>query len=116
MRRFAHDNGPSLASGCAFLLAPAGQAVAGHAEDNSERRAEGAAPVPFESSSTSADFAVDVTENWPSELRGSSCASSPPAGSSSAARPSPSRAARRTPPPATRADPRAVPEGRKTPP
>ncbi|MEU7135050.1 DUF6766 family protein [Streptomyces sp. NPDC046261] len=65
--RFLHDNGLSLAFGVGFLLAIAGQAVAGRAEFNSLMITDGLAPVSFPDYLTSSDFAVDVTENWQSE-------------------------------------------------
>ncbi|MFH8573985.1 DUF6766 family protein [Streptomyces sp. NPDC017993] len=67
MRRFVRDNGLSLGFGVAFLLALAGQAIAGHAEFNNQIAAEGFAQVGFGDYVTSSDFAVDVTENWQSE-------------------------------------------------
>ncbi|MDX3235044.1 hypothetical protein PV392_04965 [Streptomyces sp. ME03-5709C] len=51
----------------AFLIALAGQAVAGHAEFNNQLVTDGLAPVGFGAYLTSSDFAVDVTENWQSE-------------------------------------------------
>ncbi|MFI9235316.1 DUF6766 family protein [Streptomyces sp. NPDC053079] len=65
--RFLRDNGLSLAFGMGFLLAIAGQAVAGRAEFNSQLITDGLAPVSFPDYLTSSDFAVDVTENWQSE-------------------------------------------------
>ncbi|MEU4212459.1 DUF6766 family protein [Streptomyces sp. NPDC026206] len=65
--RFLHDNGLSLGFGAAFVLAIAGQAVAGRAEFNSLLITDGLAPVSFPDYLTSSDFAVDVTENWQSE-------------------------------------------------
>jgi hypothetical protein len=50
-----------------FLIALAGQTVAGRAEFNNQLVAEGLAPVGFAAYLTSSDFAVDVTENWQSE-------------------------------------------------
>jgi hypothetical protein len=67
LRRALRDNGLTLAFGAAFLLVLAGQAVAGHAEFNEQLRADGLATVSLWSYLGSADFAVDVTENWQSE-------------------------------------------------
>lgn len=67
MRRFLRDNGLSLAFGTLFVLALAGQAVAGHAEYNAQLRIDGYPPMPFGRYVLSSDFAVDVTENWQSE-------------------------------------------------
>jgi hypothetical protein len=53
VRRFARDNGISLVFGFAFLLALAGQAVAGCAEFNNQLATEGLAQVGLlEASST----------------------------------------------------------------
>ncbi|MGC7100725.1 DUF6766 family protein [Amycolatopsis lurida] len=67
MRRFLRDNGLSLAFGLLFLLALAGQAFAGHADFSERQIADGGAPVGMAEYLTSADFAVDVAENWQSE-------------------------------------------------
>ncbi|MGP4113594.1 DUF6766 family protein [Streptomyces sp. 4N509B] len=67
LRRFLKDNGLSLAFGAAFLLVLVGQSVAGHAEFNNQRATEGLGPLSYPSYLTTADFAVDVTENWQSE-------------------------------------------------
>ncbi|MFF1516117.1 DUF6766 family protein [Streptomyces sp. NPDC058305] len=61
------DNGISLGFGIAFLLALAGQAIAGCAEFNNQLATDGLAQVGFLDYLTSSDFAVDVTENWQSE-------------------------------------------------
>ncbi|MFV8129592.1 DUF6766 family protein [Streptomyces syringium] len=66
-RSFLRDNGLGLAFGIGFLLTLVGQAVAGHAEFNSQLVDEGLARVDFGGYVTSSDFAVDVTENWQSE-------------------------------------------------
>ncbi|MDX3355367.1 hypothetical protein PV703_19040 [Streptomyces sp. ME01-24h] len=65
--RFIRDNSLGLAFLSAFLIALAGQAVAGHAEFNNQLVTDGLAPVGFGAYLTSSDFAVDVTENWQSE-------------------------------------------------
>jgi hypothetical protein len=67
MRRFLRENGLGLAFGLAFLLALAGQAIAGHAEFNNQLRADDLQPISFATYVTSSDFAVDVMENWQSE-------------------------------------------------
>ncbi|MCC8482453.1 hypothetical protein LMJ41_31855 [Streptomyces globisporus] len=67
MRRFVRDNGLSLGFGLAFLLALAGQAVAGHAEFNNQLATDGLAQIAFGDYLATSDFAVDVTENWQSE-------------------------------------------------
>jgi hypothetical protein len=66
-RGFLRDNGLGLAFGIGFLLALAGQAIAGYAEFNSQLTTEGLAQVGFGEYLMSSDFAVDVTENWQSE-------------------------------------------------
>ncbi|MFD4031176.1 DUF6766 family protein [Streptomyces sp. NPDC058637] len=66
-RRFVRDTGNSLGFGAAFLLAPAGQAIAGRAEFNNKLVTDGLVRVGFLDHLTSPDFAVDVTENWQSE-------------------------------------------------
>jgi hypothetical protein len=68
MRRFARENGLSLVFAGLFLLALAGQAVAGWRDYDQQQVADGLAQVGFWRYVTSADFAVDVTENWQSEF------------------------------------------------
>jgi hypothetical protein len=65
--RFLRHNSLGLFFMGTFLLALAGQAVAGHAEFNNQLLAESMAPVTFGAYVASSDFAVDVTENWQSE-------------------------------------------------
>ncbi|WKX68930.1 DUF6766 family protein [Streptomyces sp. XD-27] len=67
VRGFVRENGLGLAFGSAFLVALAGQAVAGHAEFNNELTADGLQPMGFGAYLASSDFAVDVMENWQSE-------------------------------------------------
>ncbi len=67
MRRFLRENSLSLCFGALFVLALAGQAVAGRAEFNGQQLAEGREAVSLSRYLTSSDFAVDVTENWQSE-------------------------------------------------
>jgi hypothetical protein len=67
VRRFVRDNGLTLAFGLAFLLALAGQAIAGHAAFNQEMVSDGLARISLGTYVTSSDFAVDVAENWQSE-------------------------------------------------
>ncbi|MDQ0752423.1 hypothetical protein QF034_006654 [Streptomyces africanus] len=66
-RRFLRHNGLGLFFLTTFLLALAGQAVAGHAEFNNQLVSDGMAPLDFGAYLASSDFAVDVTENWQSE-------------------------------------------------
>jgi hypothetical protein len=67
MRRFLRDNALSLGFGLLFLLSLAGQAFAGLAEFNDRQLQHAAEPVGLFDYLTSADFAVDVSENWQSE-------------------------------------------------
>jgi hypothetical protein len=66
-RGFVRDNGLGLFFLIAFLLALAGQAVAGQADFNNQLLAEQLQPVSFGEYVTSSDFAVDTAENWQSE-------------------------------------------------
>lgn len=61
----AHSLG--LFFGVVFLLALAGQAVAGWHEFNATQTAEGYGTLSFGRYLVSSDFAVDVSENWQSE-------------------------------------------------
>lgn len=67
VRRFARSNSLGLVFGGLFLAALAGQAITGLAEFNNQQVADGLATVTFGRYVTSADFAVDVAENWQSE-------------------------------------------------
>lgn len=67
MRAFLRNNGLGLAFGGLFLVTLVGQAFAGWAEFNNDQRAEGLGAISVLRYITSADFAVDVTENWQSE-------------------------------------------------
>ncbi|MFI5695869.1 DUF6766 family protein [Kribbella sp. NPDC051586] len=67
VRRFLRGNSLSLVFGGLFLAALVGQAFAGLAEYNNQQITDGLATVTFGRYVTSADFAVDVTENWQSE-------------------------------------------------
>jgi hypothetical protein len=65
--RFLRDNALGLFFGALFLGTLVGQFFAGLAQLNDLQHAEGLDPVSPLSYLTSADFAVDVTENWQSE-------------------------------------------------
>src|SRR3954468_8382353 len=67
MRAFVRNNSLSLFFGVIFLAALAGQAVVGYHEFNQGQSANQLAQISFPHYLTSADFAVDVTENWQSE-------------------------------------------------
>jgi hypothetical protein len=67
VRRFVRANSLSLGFGVLFLATLIGQAFSGLAEFNNQQIAAGMATVSFGRYVTSADFAVDVTENWQSE-------------------------------------------------
>jgi len=67
MRRFVKENSLGLVFGLLFLAALIGQAFAGHADFNEQQIASGLPEISVGRYVTSADFAVDVTENWQSE-------------------------------------------------
>jgi len=67
-RRFVRDNGLSLAFFAIFVLALAGQSLAGHADGNEELIRHGDEPVGYLDFITSSAFLVDVAENWQSEF------------------------------------------------
>ncbi|GAA0913038.1 hypothetical protein GCM10009557_86920 [Virgisporangium ochraceum] len=66
-RRFLRENSLGLVFGLLFLFTLLGQAVAGHAVFNDQQVADGLGPVSMGRYLTSADFMVDVAENWQSE-------------------------------------------------
>jgi hypothetical protein len=67
MRRFVRESSLSLFFGVLFLLALAGQAFAGWMQFNNEQLAGGFGRIGLGDYLTSADWAVDVAENWQSE-------------------------------------------------
>jgi hypothetical protein len=67
MRAFVRHNGLSIFFLGLFLAALTGQAFAGWAQFNDQQMASGLAEIGLGRYLTSADFAVDVTENWQSE-------------------------------------------------
>ena len=67
MKRFLRDNSLGLFFGLIFLLALAGQAIAGHANYNQEQLAHGEHAISLGRYLTSSDFGQAVTENWQSE-------------------------------------------------
>ena len=67
MRRFVRECSLSLAFGVLFLAALVGQAIAGWKQLNAQQVAEGLGRLTLPQYLTSADFAVDVAENWQSE-------------------------------------------------
>jgi len=67
MRTFIRNNSLSVFFLVIFLAALTGQAFAGWAQFNDQQMASGMAEIGFGRYLTSADFAVDVTENWQSE-------------------------------------------------
>ncbi|WP_203580666.1 DUF6766 family protein [Microbacterium hibisci] len=62
------DNALSLAFGALFVLALAGQSVAGWLENNERLQEHGQAAEGFLSFVGSSEFVVDVAENWQSEF------------------------------------------------
>jgi hypothetical protein len=67
MRRFVKENSLSLFFLAIFLLALAGQAIAGHNLYNEEQLAHGGSTIGFWRYLTSSEFGQAVTENWQSE-------------------------------------------------
>jgi hypothetical protein len=68
MRTFIRNNSLSVFFLGIFIAALVGQAFAGWAQFNDQQMASGMAEIGFGRYLTSADFAVDVTENWQSEF------------------------------------------------
>lgn len=68
MRRALRDNGLSLFFLALFVLALAGQSIAGFFRNNSELLDHGMPTIGFGEFVTSSDFLVDVAENWQSEF------------------------------------------------
>ena len=64
---FLRANALSLAFGGLFLVTLVGQALAGTADVNARRTADGLPPVSLTDHLTSSSFGVDVMENWQSE-------------------------------------------------
>jgi hypothetical protein len=67
VRRFAHDNGLSLAFGGLFLAATAGQSFAGHRAYNQRQLAHDDEPISYGRYVLSSDFGQALLENWQSE-------------------------------------------------
>jgi hypothetical protein len=67
VREVVRNNGLSLAFGGLFVGSLVGQGLAGAADFNEQRQAEGLAAVSLGRYLTSSSFAVDVMENWQSE-------------------------------------------------
>ena len=67
VRRVLKDNALSLVFGLLFVVSLTGQAWAGWAKFNNEQNAEGLGTIRLSEYLTSAEFAVDVVENWQSE-------------------------------------------------
>jgi hypothetical protein len=68
VRGFVKNNGLSLFFGVIFLVSLVGQAIAGWQQLNAVQVAEGLGRLSLPHYLTSADFAVDVAENWQSEF------------------------------------------------
>jgi len=67
MRKLLRENSLSLVFGGMFLACLVGQAFAGLAEYNNQQQASALHTVSFWEYVRSADYAVDITENWQSE-------------------------------------------------
>ena len=67
MRRFLRENSLSITFGILFVAAVVGQAFAGWQQLDDRQVAEGLSSVTLAEYLTSADFAVDIAENWQSE-------------------------------------------------
>jgi hypothetical protein len=67
VRAFLRNNSLALGFGILFLASLVGQALAGVAEFNDQRVADGLAEISLGRYLTSSSFAVDVMENWQSE-------------------------------------------------
>lgn len=68
MKARLKDHALSLFFLALFVLALAGQSLAGYLRNNDELKAHGLAPIGFGDFVWSSDFAVDVAENWQSEF------------------------------------------------
>lgn len=68
MRSFVRDNGLSLGFMGLFVVALAGQSLAGLAEANIDLREHGDGAIDYVTFITSSSFLVDVAENWQSEF------------------------------------------------
>jgi hypothetical protein len=68
MRRWIGEHSLSLFFGLLFLGSLAGQALAGQADFNNQQHADGLPTASLAEYVRSADFAVDVAENWQSEF------------------------------------------------
>jgi hypothetical protein len=66
--RWLRDNALSVLFGCIFVLALAGQSVAGWLENNERLQQHGLPTEGFGAFITSSEFVVDVAENWQSEF------------------------------------------------
>jgi hypothetical protein len=67
LRQRLREHGLGLLFGGLFLLALLGQLVAGTGEYNAQQRAGGLDPLSVLEYARTADFAVDIAENWQSE-------------------------------------------------
>jgi hypothetical protein len=67
VRKFLREHSLTVVFGLLFLGALVGQLFAGHADHNERQLAEGASTVGLVDYLFSADFLVDVAENWQSE-------------------------------------------------
>jgi hypothetical protein len=68
VKKVLRDNGLGIGFGVLFLLALLAQSVAGWQELNAQQAAQGLGELSWWRYVVSADFAVDVVENWQSEF------------------------------------------------
>jgi len=68
MRRLLRENGLSLVLGALFLVMLLGHALAGHRENNEDRREHGRVTIGFAAYLQTGHFLESVFENWESEF------------------------------------------------
>ena len=66
--KFLRNNGLSIVLSVLFLAFLGGQSVAGHRDENEQRRRDGEPPISYSSYLTTGHFLESVFENWESEF------------------------------------------------